>query len=297
AVPTATNPSWPAPARFFTINQVLAGHQQPASKSSAVRVAAIDPAVVASDAAPAGAATPAHGDEPFGLFTFRAPDGLVWVKWRKVEADIENEAPALARCRAAPESCSAAAARFLAIVEDAANHEGRARLELVNKRVNAAIRYSSDAAQWRRPDVWSAPLDAEHKGSFETGLGDCEDYAIAKYAVLRAAGVAAKDLRLLLVRDNAVRLDHAVLAARENGKWLVLDNRWSSVLEDAELNQFAPLFALNDDGVKLFATPYAAKRQPAGNASLNGQLFAAGASAGSPLNGARTGVMTLPLVF
>ena len=34
---------------------------------------------------------PADGnrsDEPFGLFTFVAPDGLVWVKWRKVADDI-----------------------------------------------------------------------------------------------------------------------------------------------------------------------------------------------------------------
>ena len=27
-------------------------------------------------------------EEPFGLFTFVAPDGLVWVKWRKVADDI-----------------------------------------------------------------------------------------------------------------------------------------------------------------------------------------------------------------
>lgn len=267
-LPTTPNPTWPAPARFFTINQVLARHQQPATKSSAAQVAANAPAVVASDA-PLNAATTTHGDEPFGLFTFRAPDGLVWGKWRNVESDIQAETPALARCRAEPNDCSPAAARFVAIVKDAATRDGRARLALVNRRVNAAIRYTSDFAQWSRPDVWSAPLDAAHKGSFETGLGDCEDYAIAKYVALREVGVAAKDLRLLLVRDNAVRMDHAVLAARENGQWLVLDNRWSRLVADAELKRFEPLFALSDDGVKLFATPYAATRTPSDRAAID----------------------------
>jgi len=41
--------------------------------------------------------------------------------------------------------------------------------------------------------------------------GDCEDYAIAKYVALREAGFPQDDLQLVLVRDRAVRQDHAVL--------------------------------------------------------------------------------------
>ena len=44
----------------------------------------------------------------------------------------------------------------------------------------------SDLAQWGVIDRWSAPLE-----TFTTGRGDCEDYAIAKYVALTAAGVAA----------------------------------------------------------------------------------------------------------
>ena len=102
-------------------------------------------------------------------------------------------------------------------------------------------------------------------GSLNTGLGDCEDYAIAKYVALREAGVAAGDLRLLLVRDNAVRMAHAVLAAHQDGHWLILDNRWTRLIEDTELKQFMPLFALGEHGVKLFAAPYAANRPMAGH--------------------------------
>ena len=95
-----------------------------------------------------------------------------------------------------------------------------------------------------------------------TGRGDCEDYAIAKYAILRAAGVPAQDLRLLLVRDRAVSQDHAVLAVRDNGQWLILDNRHAALAETAMLPHFAPLFALDHNGVSLFASPYAARPAP-----------------------------------
>ena len=121
-------------------------------------------------------------------------------------------------CLADETACSPAAARFAAIVKEAREHEGRVRLNFVNQRVNNAIRYTSDMTQWGTPDEWSAPL-AAGKGSFDTGLGDCEDYAIAKYVALRAAGIPAKQLRVLLVRDNIARLDHAVLAANEDGHW------------------------------------------------------------------------------
>jgi hypothetical protein len=130
------------------------------------------------------------------------------------------------------------------------------RLNVVNHRVNNAIRYTSDMTQWGTADEWSAPL-AAGKGSFDTGLGDCEDYAIAKYVALRAAGVPAKQLRVLLVRDNIARLDHAVVAANEEGHWFILDNRWTAAVEDNDVRRFTPLFALDDEGVKLLAAPYA----------------------------------------
>ena len=204
-----------------------------------------------------------HGksDEPFGLFTLVAPEGLVWFKWRKVAADIRAQEPALMRCLADATQCSPAAARFAAIVKEAREHEGRVRLNFVNQRVNNAIRYTSDMTQWGTPDEWSAPL-AAGKGSFDTGLGDCEDYAIAKYVALRAAGIPAKQLRVLLVRDNIAHLDHAVLAANEDGHWYVLDNRWTAAVEDSDVRRFTPLFALDDQGVKLLAVPYASRIEP-----------------------------------
>jgi predicted transglutaminase-like cysteine proteinase len=251
--PLISTTPMPAPTRYFTISEVLARHGDRAAHGTLqdnIQLASVDPS-----------ATPAefghnYSDEPFGLITFVAPDGLVWFKWRKVANDIHSAEPALLRCLADETTCSSAAARFVAIVKEAREHEGRVRLNLVNQRVNNAIRYTSDMTQWGTADEWSAPL-AAGKGSFDTGLGDCEDYAIAKYVALRAAGVPAKQLRVLLVRDNIARLDHAVLAASEDGHWFILDNRWTAAVEDNDVRRFTPLFALDDEGVKLLAAPYA----------------------------------------
>ena len=97
------------------------------------------------------------------------------------------------RCLADETTCSPAAARFAAIVKEAREHEGRVRLNFVNQRVNNAIRYTSDMTQWGTPDEWSAPL-AAGKGSFDTGLGDCEDLRhrqICRAARRRHPGEAA----------------------------------------------------------------------------------------------------------
>jgi predicted transglutaminase-like cysteine proteinase len=185
------------------------------------------------------------------MFAFRAPEGVLWTKWRGVAADIAKDVEAMAQCRASAAQCSPAATRFIAVIDDVRRHDGRARLENVNRAVNDAIRYTPDMEQHGVADLWSAPL-----ATFASGRGDCEDYAIAKYVALREAGVAAEDMRVLLVRDLAVREDHAVLAVREGGRWMILDNRSMAPIADSDVRNFMPLFALDQEGVKLFAAPY-----------------------------------------
>jgi predicted transglutaminase-like cysteine proteinase len=189
---------------------------------------------------------------PYGLETDQAPPGALWTKWRKASADIDTAASALMRCKRDFRRCSTAARNFVAIVRQAARAEGRDRLAIVNRGVNKAIAYTADRDQWRTDDAWSVPLDAGKAGSFNTGKGDCEDYAIAKYVALRQAGVADADLQVLMVKDNVAGNHHAVLAARDGGQWLLLDNRWSRLLEESETGFFTPLFALNDTGVMRF---------------------------------------------
>jgi predicted transglutaminase-like cysteine proteinase len=257
------------PATFFSINTVLAKlDKQRGRGPDAVRLAALTPSNVATDASPAVKEAPAADLAPFGLFTFRAPDGLLWRKWRGVEAAIATEQTVLDRCRADARDCPSYAAQFLRLINAVSAKSGREKLEEANRAVNQAIRYVSDYAQHGEADRWSTPL-----ATFATAKGDCEDYAIAKYVALTAAGFSRDDLQLVLVRDRAVRQDHAVLAARLDGHWLILDNRFSALKDDFEASSLTPLFAIDHHGVHLFAAPYA-KRQPFG-----GEVEAAPAAA------------------
>lgn len=247
------------PATFFSINSVLAKlDRQRGRGPDAVRLAALPPSNVATDAAlPATRDDKPVGTEPFGLFTFRAPEGMLWRKWRNIETEMASDKLALDRCRTDAETCPPHAAQFLRLVNAVTLKSGRAKFEEANRAVNMAIRYVSDFTQHREPDRWSAPL-----ATFGSGKGDCEDYAIAKYVALREAGVARENLQLVLVRDRAVRQDHAVLAARHEDRWLILDNRQIPLIEDSAATSFTPLFAINHAGVHLFAAPYVRRAVP-----------------------------------
>jgi predicted transglutaminase-like cysteine proteinase len=248
------------PATFFTINAVLAKlDRQRGRGPDAIRLAALPPSNFATDAQPPQKEAPPAGKEPFGLFTFRAPDGILWRKWRGFEADMVEEQAVLDRCRADAESCPSYAAQFLRLIDAVKSKSGRARLDEANRAVNAAIRYVSDYVQHGEADRWSAPL-----ATLATAKGDCEDYAIAKYVALREAGFPPEELRLVLVRDRAVRQDHAVLAAHLDDRWLILDNRRSELLADSDASSFTPLYAINHRGVQLFAAPYAKRPYLAG---------------------------------
>ena len=199
------------------------------------------------------------GTEPFGLFAFRAPEGILWQKWRALEAEFAADLEAIERCRADDAQCTPAARRLVALVDTLKERDGRARLDAVNRAVNEAIRYQSDMQQFGEPDRWLSPLAA-----FTSRLGDCEDYVIAKYFALREAGFPLVDLRFVLVRDRKARDDHAVLAARDDGHWLILDNRHHALDHDTSLAHLTPLFAINHDGVKLVAAPYLKPQAMAG---------------------------------
>ena len=102
--------------------------------------------------------------------------------------------------------------------------------------------------QWGVVDRWSAPLE-----TFTTRRGDCEDYAIAKYVALQAAGVAPEDIELVVVRntdtsENGVRLD---------GTWVILDNRRLALVPAREIRHATPLFVIDEQGVRQSMAPTA----------------------------------------
>lgn len=235
--------------RFFTIAQVLARRDGRAAAvrplpAGAVRVASLDTADF-----PAMRGT----DIPFaerGFRLFGASAGQVRARWLHLQAEWETEKARVDRCMNEGHGCAGAVGRFLEMRAAVQSLTGTEQLSAVNALVNGSVRYMSDAARHGLPDVWSPPLKTLGN------VGDCEDYAIAKYFMLASAGRPVADMRIVLLRDRRAGEDHAVLAVREEGRWHLLDNRWNRLDTDRSTPHYRPVFALNEASVDLFAAPY-----------------------------------------
>jgi predicted transglutaminase-like cysteine proteinase len=187
-----------------------------------------------------------NSDEPFRLYTTPVDSGGLLRKWLGVAHKLEDERVQLALCDGDRERCvSEAALKFLRIVDRGRQRDGRARLAEINRAINLAIRPMADLDQWGEVDVWSSPLV-----TFDTGAGDCEDYAIAKYVALQMAGISAEDLRIVVVLnlDNNGE-GHAVASVRLDGHWLILDNQQAAMVEDVNAGTYRPRFVIDESGV------------------------------------------------
>ena len=123
-----------------------------------------------------------------------------------------------------------------AFADSLAGRDQMSRIEAVNAYVNHKVRFVDDRPRFGVADRWSAA--SETLGS---GRGDCEDYAIAKMALLRRAGFAERDLYLVVLKDLVRRADHAVLVVRSAGRFLVLDNGTDRVIDSSEIRDYRPI--------------------------------------------------------
>ena len=93
-------------------------------------------------------------------------------------------------------------------------------------------------------DYWATP--AETVGSHGA---DCEDFAIAKYYLLKELGVPLERLRITYVRALKLSEAHMVLAyyPRPDAEPLVLDNVDRRVRPASERTDLVPVYSFNDD--------------------------------------------------
>jgi predicted transglutaminase-like cysteine proteinase len=160
----------------------------------------------------------------------------------------DDARPQRAVAAAAP-GAQAAARELQSLLTDAGRHAAVPRLHAVNEFFNARIRFATDHEVWGRADHWASPLEV-----LERGVGDCEDYAIAKYFTLRALGVPASSLRLVYVRARLVdgrSQPHMVLAwyAAPESEPLLLDNLVAAVEPASQRADLTPVFSFNDLGL------------------------------------------------
>jgi predicted transglutaminase-like cysteine proteinase len=133
-------------------------------------------------------------------------------------------------------------------IERSAAQEDLQRLREINDFLNRRLAFKDDAVTWGVPDYWASPLE-----SLDKRAGDCEDYAIAKYFSLTAAGMPTARLRLVYVRARLAgqSLAHMVLAyyAQPNAEPLILDNLRPEVLPASQRGDLTPVFSFNTEGL------------------------------------------------
>lgn len=113
-----------------------------------------------------------------------------------------------------------------------------------NERVNRWIRYQSDQITWNAPYHWATPAELVH-----TGSGDCEDYALTKYLILRRAGLPAADLRLGVVMRNGEQ--HMVLFVHSecDDDPMVLDSLATSIRRLSQRTDLSVVLTFNEHDV------------------------------------------------
>jgi len=187
-----------------------------------------------------------HADQLFGMKTEPVVGGDLPAKWRHVEAAMAQDFAVVAQCHANG-ACPVAAQRLIDISAEGAGRSARARVGLINRAANLAISPVDDEVQWGVADHWSNPLE-----TLLSNRGDCEDYAILKYAALLQAGIAKDDVKIIVLQNSFPNEQHAAVATRVDGQWLILDNRTLTLVRDTDVARAIPEFVLDHQGVKRF---------------------------------------------
>lgn len=127
------------------------------------------------------------------------------------------------------------------LVEALQGLDPRAKIERANAEMNR-YPYVTSEQNWGRPDYWETPFE------FFAKSGQCQDYATAKYMLLRAAGVPGEMLRIVVAWDRETRQNHAVLVAYLNNEALLMDNQVARVTLVQQAKRYRPLYALSESG-------------------------------------------------
>jgi predicted transglutaminase-like cysteine proteinase len=116
-------------------------------------------------------------------------------------------------------------------------------VEIVNRSINRIVRYTKEPDG---VDVWQAP-----SFTWINAKGDCEDYAILKYALLLKSGLPHECLRIVVGEIAALsgNRPHAWCAVFISDVWYVMDQMFDRIIPVAEYVNWAPVATAHGDTV------------------------------------------------
>jgi len=115
------------------------------------------------------------------------------------------------------------------------------KVDAVNSYVNK-VTYIEDKNNFGKSDYWATPTEFFARG------GDCEDFAIAKYALLKQLGVPENRMRLAIVQDKIKNIPHAVLIVYTNSGAKLLDNQMKQTAQVTNVDRYKPIYSINANG-------------------------------------------------
>ncbi len=126
------------------------------------------------------------------------------------------------------------------------------KLSRANNFFNSRIRWVEDPQAWGETDYWATPLELMGRG-----MGDCEDFAIAKYLTLVLAGIDVDKLRITYVKERIMGSGdvkytaHMVLAyyPSPTGEPVILDNIVLDIRPASQRPDLTPVYGFNSKGI------------------------------------------------
>ena len=156
-------------------------------------------------------------------------------------------------------------AQWRSMITDIQGLPEEQKLAKVNDFFNSRIRWVQDPQAWGQKDYWATPLETMGKR-----MGDCEDFAIAKYATLLLAGVDINRLRITYVKAqiggpySKVHEAHMVLAyyASAGADPTILDNLVMELRPASRRPDLTPVFGFNSNGLWVGGAAAPATKDP-----------------------------------
>lgn len=187
----------------------------------------------------------AHGD--FRRYTFDTDgDYLAQASfhgpWAALMARHAQDRPLLDACIADKANCPGYLKGFRYIVTKGRKLDRYRQLTLVNRFVNRHVAIHQNERRPRGDDGWKTLTAFLREG------GDCEDFAIAKYFMLRELGFEAKDLRVVITWDREARAYHALLAVNTQPRAVLLEID-DTMRTGSGQNEYRFLYSINENSV------------------------------------------------
>lgn len=167
-----------------------------------------------------------------------------YAPWIELMSQHREEQSLFEACLEQPRACPPYLKGYRRIVKRAHSLSAYGKLQAVNRFINDR-RWITDR---RRTGMKNGEAWVTLKTFLDEG-GDCEDFAIAKYFMLRHMGMSADEIRIVVSWDRRVREHHAVVAVNIQGRAVIMETDNTIRRHGRDQREYRFMFSINETGI------------------------------------------------